>query len=283
MDSKPLMGRKVDFDLRILPAVYQDLVDYLKMPIEEISRDYWRLKETEDKKQQQQVENATCEEEVNKYYRTTRQYLYELSCWEAQKDKQREFKKIYLFCRKFNIRKVLDFGGGIGGLSIYLNNHGLECDYLDLPGHTYNYAKWRFDRHKINLRLINSSEGLSSSSYDAVIVFDVFEHMFDLPRIIKEINSCLVNGGYLLGISTFSGGSLHLVKNKIYQNFKNFNEFLAQNGFEFIGQLKADRLSGLLNKVGFKYLLFSIGLRKRQKHGGNLIVHRKIADRIDIK
>lgn len=83
IDSKPLLGRKADFDLKVLQKVYQDLTDYLNMPIEEISRDYWQTKETTDKKQQQLIENATCEEELNEYYWTTSQYLYELSCWEA--------------------------------------------------------------------------------------------------------------------------------------------------------------------------------------------------------
>lgn len=281
IDPRPILGREEDFDLKKLKDVYQDLIDYLGMPIEEISRSYWNKRETTDKERQKLIENASNEERPIEYYRNTDQYLYELSMWEAQKDKQREFKKIYLFCRKFNIKKVLDFGGGIGGLCIYLNNCGLSCDYLDIPGKTYDFAKRRFNRRKIELKLISAFENTMSSSYDAVIAYDVFEHIFDLANAIKKVNRCLITGGYLIDISTFSGGGLHLLKNEIYQNFKNFNGLLSKKGFKFIGQLKIDRFSSLLNEIGFKCMLFSIRLSKKLKHGGNLIVHKKIANLID--
>lgn len=278
IDPRPILGREEDFDLKKLKDVYQDLIDYLGMPIEEISRSYWNKRETTDKERQKLIENASNEERPIEYYRNTDQYLYELSMWEAQKDKQREFKKIYLFCRKFNIKKVLDFGGGVGGLCIYLNNRGLECDYLDIPGETYNFARWRFNKHKIELKLISAFENAVSSSYDAVVAYDVFEHIFDLANAIKKINRCLITGGYLIDISTFSGGGLHLLKNEIYQDLKDFNRLLSDNGFEFIGQLKADRFSRILNKMAFRYLLMSIRISKRLKHGGNFVVHRKIAE-----
>lgn len=278
IDPRPILGREEDFDLKKLKDVYQDLIDYLGMPIEQISRSYWNKRETTDKERQKLIENASNEERPIEYYRNTDQYLYELSMWEAQKDKQREFKKIYLFCKKFNIKKILDFGGGIGGLSIYLNNCGLSCDYLDIPGKTYDFAKRRFNRRKIELKLISAFENTMPSNYDAVIAYDVFEHIFDLAGAIKKINVCLITGGYLISKSTFSGGGLHLLKNEIYQDLKGFNRLLSDNGFEFIGQLKADRFSRILNKMAFRYLLMSIRISKRLKHGGNFVVHRKIAE-----
>jgi len=281
VDTRPVLGRQEDFDLKRLKDIYRDLSEYLRMPIEEISRTYWDRRETTDRRQQKLIENASSEEKLIEYYRNTIQYLYELSVWEAQKDKQREFKKIYLFCRKFNIKKILDFGGGVGGLCIYLKNRGLSCDYLDIPGKTYDFAMWRFNRYRIELKAIGAFENSLSLNYDAVVGYDVFEHIFDLPATIEKINSCLIIGGYLISISTFGGGGLHLLKNELYQKFENFNGLLSKKGFRFVGQLKIDRFSSLLNEIGFKYMSFSIRLNKKPKHGGNLIVHKKIANLID--
>ena len=275
IDPKPILGHQEDFNLKELKKVYRDLTEYFKMPIEEISKDYWTKRETIDKELQNAIENTSTEKEIIEYYKNTRQYLYELTLWEAQKDKQRELKKLCLFCKRFNVKKILDFGGGTGVLCIYLNNHGLRCDYSDIPGQTYNFARWRFNRRKINLKILSAFENFSQGYYDAVIAYDVFEHIFDLSRIIKKINSCLVAGGYLISKSTFSGGGLHLSKNGMYQNLKNFNGLLSDNGFQFLGQLKADRFSRIVNKIGFRYFLMSIRISKRLKHGGNFVVHRK--------
>lgn len=141
IDAKPIVGQKEDFDLKRLKGVYQDLTDYLGIPIEEVSRIFWEAKETTDKEEQKLIENASSEKEVIEYYQTTRRYLYELTLWEARKDKQREFKKLYLFCKQSGINKILDFGAGTGGLCIYFNNRGLGCDYLDVPGETSNFAR----------------------------------------------------------------------------------------------------------------------------------------------
>lgn len=278
IDTKSVIGKKEAFNLKKLEEVYQDLTNYLGMPIEEISKDYWKKRLSTDKEEQRLIEKASNQDKAIDYYRNTHQYLYELSIWEAQKDKQREFKKIYLFCKKRNIKKILDFGGGVGGLCIYLNNCGLSCDYLDIPGKTYDFARRRFDRRKMNLKLISAFEECLSLRYDAVVAYDVFEHIFDLPPALKKINACLSDGGYLISKSTFSGGGLHLLKNEIYQDFNKFNELLQRSGFEFIGQLKAGRFNNLLNKIGLKYLLFSIRLKERHKYGGNFIVHRKRVD-----
>ncbi len=275
MDPRLIRGKKEEFDLNKLKAIHQDLTDYLGVPVEKIARDYWNKRETTDKEQQRLLENASTEKELLDYYRTTRQYLYELTSWEAQKSKQRESRKLYLFFRKFHVKKILDFGGGAGGLCIYLNNHGLSCDYLDVPGETYNFAKWRFNKYKIKPRVIGALKNISPLNYEAVIAYDVFEHIFDLVDTIRKINNWLIPGGYLISISTFSGRGIHLIKNEIYQNFTNFNDLLSNNGFEFWGRLKADHFSNLLNKIGFKYPLFSIRLSKKPKYGGNLIVHRK--------
>lgn len=108
-----------------------------------------------------------------------------------------------------------------------------------------------------------------------MIAYDVFEHIFNLADTLKKINGCLKEGGYLISKSTFSGGGAHLFKNEIYQNFKNFNELLSNNGFDFVSRLKANHFSRMLNKIGFRYFLGSIRLSKRLKHGGNFIIHRK--------
>jgi hypothetical protein len=125
------------------------------------------------------------------------------------------------------------------------------------------------------VNVLSAFEELSPQGYDAVIAYDVFEHIFDLPSALKRINAYLRNEGYLISKNTFSGGGLHLSKNNIYQDFQRFNQLLKDSGFNFIGQLKPDRFSRMLNKLGFKYLLMFIRLSRREKYGGNFIIHKR--------
>jgi len=254
---------------------FRELTEYLGRSIEDIYEEYWTERENSDKFKQKLIESAPPEEIVD-YYKKTTKYLYELISWEVQKTKQREYRKLYLFCQRFNCRRVIDYGGGVGGLCLYLARKKILCDYLDILGKTFEFAKFRFKKRNLNCTMISALDENSSFKYDLVVAYDVLEHIYDLQSEIKKINNFLLPGGYLISKSTFSGGGIHLPKNEIYSDFRIFNNLLCENGFDFIGRLKSERLSGLLNKIGFQSVLFGIRISYRLKHGGNFIIHKKV-------
>jgi 2-polyprenyl-3-methyl-5-hydroxy-6-metoxy-1,4-benzoquinol methylase len=227
------------------------------------------------------VARAENEAEVLAYYTTTPHYLYELSYWEASADKQAWFRVIGRACERYRVRRMVDFGGGVGGLCRALQGRGISCDYLDVAGNTFNYATWRFRRLGLSVQTFNALNGWPAPrSYDVVTAWDVLEHLFDLEDTIKKIAQLLRPGGWFLSKSTFAveGGhhlDIHLAKHACYADVKRLNELLSQSGFVFRGQLKPSRLSRLLRIGGLRHAVAGIRIAPRLKHGGNFLVHER--------
>lgn len=257
--------------------VFREIELYLGKPIDIISQEYWKYKQGEDKEKQKQVAKAQNSQEILDYYKTTDLYLYELLYWEALKNKHTEFKKICLFSKKYRLNSLLDFGGGVGGLSIFMARQGIRCDYLDVRGKTFDFARWRFSRRNLNIRLYLDSIDLPKATYDGVITYDVLEHLFDVREAIEKIAKTLRKNGYFVTRSSFAAHNdgVHLPKNRKFQDMKIFNAMMRECHFSFIGQLKPDRLSYFLKKLSSKNLVLGIRIVKRLKYGGNFIIYQK--------
>lgn len=262
-------------------GVFDDLVTYLGQPIEEVASQYWRYRETGDVEAQERVAQAAHEQAVMAYYQRTPHYLYELSYWEASYDKQAWLGVLAQACRKRGVRRMLDYGGGVGGVCVSLRRAGVECDYLDVAGKTFDYAAWRFQRHGVTPRMFNILDGWPAERYDAVVTWDVLEHVFDLEGTIAQIGKLLRPGGWLLNKSTFADADghhehIHLAKHACYQEIRTFNDLVVRQGFRYLGQLKPNRLSRLLRACGWRHAVAGTRIAPRLKHGGNFMVHERL-------
>ncbi len=263
--------------------VFGELTAYLRRPIEDIARRYWEYHLGEDLIAQQRVAEAKVEREVLSYYEHTPHYLYELSYWEASRDKQAWFEVLARACRRYRLQRVMDFGGGVGGLALYLRSRGIACEYLDVAGQTFDYAAWRFTRRRLAVPMHDILNGHPVGPFDAVFAWDVLEHLFDLDEALERIRRALRPGGWLISKSTFApeaGGhheGIHLEKHACYSNVRKLNELMSRHGFRFIGQLKPSRLSRLLRHCGWSYAVVGMTVMPRLKHGGNFLIHERVA------
>lgn len=261
--------------------VFEDLTAYLRAPVEEIAGRYWDYRRGGDVEAQRRVAQATREAEVLAYYVTTPHYLYELSYWEASRDKQAWFEVLARACRRHGLQRVIDFGGGVGGLCLSLRCRGLACDYLDVAGNTFEYARWRFQRHGVAASQFDAMDGWPQrQTYDAVTAWDVLEHLFDLEHSLQRIAGLLRPGGWFLSKSTFAveGGhhlDIHLAKHAKYADVRELNRLLSQFEFRFLGQLKPNRLSRLLRACGWRSAVAGIRVAPRLKHGGNFLIYER--------
>ena len=214
------------------------------------------------------------EEETIKFYRETEHYIEELSNREKRPSTLKHYKIICSFFKRKRISKALDYGGGVGGLCIYLNQHGIPCDYLDIKGKTFQTAVERF--RSLNIQ-INTIDALAEPKtyYQAVIAYDVLEHIHDISKAIQKISAYLVSGGFFISKSTFAGGGLHLPKNEKYLDTKLFNELCRRYSLKYLGIVKQDYLSQAFIRK-FPNLVFSARLKKSLKPGGNFLLHQKI-------
>lgn len=110
--------------------------------------------------------------------------------------------------RKLQVERphVLLVGDGAGNDSLYLSSQGICVDYYDLPGsQTFNFAVQRFKRRGAGIKIIADREKIPANRYDAVISFEVLEHVPDPQAELDSISGFLRPGGIALITEAFSG------------------------------------------------------------------------------
>ncbi len=134
-------------------------------------------------------------DEVRQFYSETTEYLFELAQWNASDT----FKQIINYLPTVKGLKVLDFGGGIGSLSLLLQKRGADVDYLDLPGLVSDFARFRSNGG------ISFIDSLSDKReiYDLIAAIDVFEHLPDLPEQLSMLAQVLKPDGVLFFHNNF--------------------------------------------------------------------------------
>ena len=148
-----------------------------------------------------QERNPDTLEEVRRFYSETTEYLFDLANWNASNT----FKEVINYLPQVDGLKVLDFGGGTGGLALLLHKRGANVDYLDLPGLVTEFAKFRSNGR------INFIDSLADKSevYDLILAISVFEHLPDLPEQLKLIAQALKRDGILFFQNNFGQLELH--------------------------------------------------------------------------
>ena len=252
-----------------------DLERYTGRPIAELAGAYWRDREGADLLAQNRVAAAEQEAVVVDYYRDTGQYLYELTYVEGSVKRQGWLQVIERLCRRHGVRLALDVGGGIGTVSLHLGRRGIACEHLDVPGKTFDYAAWRFRAHQVPVAMHEATQPWPLGPYDAVIAWDVLEHLKHLEEKIGWLARSLRPGGLLLHWSTFTEcEGVHLPENHQYGDITRYDALLQRCGFRYQGQVKPGRLSRALRRLGWKTATLGVRLSPRLKFGGGFLLHR---------
>lgn len=151
--------------------------------------------------------NPKTEEDLKKFYEENPFYIFDLVFWHSTRYQKALRKRMVEMAQG----SVLDYGGGVGFLSMDLARKGLAVDYADLQGRTFNFAKWLFSKRNYRIRMINLSKEKISKKYDTVFCIDVIEHIKNPQSILKEIVGYLNSKGRLILVvdHIFEGVPLH--------------------------------------------------------------------------
>jgi len=133
---------------------------------------------------------------------------------------------------------VLDFGAGIAAFSLELVlQKGCRVSLLDLPGKMHTFALKRFRSRGMPVASISPKQfETSQQQYDAVICFDVLEHLFNPVRALEQITKHLRSGGvFLLNLPEMGTGYGHLKEARLDWH-QNGGEELLRSEYELIGR-----------------------------------------------
>jgi len=144
-------------------------------------------------------------EEVENFYRATKNYIYDLAQFNLSPG---YWWRIYPV-RQLAGKRVVDFGGGIGTLSLALAEANREVTYVELPSEHRRFAEFRFKRHRANIQVADSLDGLTNQ--DAIVAIDTLEHIYPsrIEATARKMCEALRDGGVILEVSDFGYSDEH--------------------------------------------------------------------------
>jgi len=140
-------------------------------------------------------QNPRTEEEILDFYRTNKNEIFDLTLFHSAPHVIKENKKIEEIIKNKG-GSFLDFGAGIGHLTVKIGKTGIKTFHADLDGNTKNYAIWRAKEKDSNVNFIDIN--LDNTKYDSIVCADVIEHHPNPSKLIQYLSRRLNPGGVLL-------------------------------------------------------------------------------------
>jgi SAM-dependent methyltransferase len=159
--------------------------------------------------------NPNTAEAVQDFYRKTDLYLWELMQWHSSPLRYPYWDSLSYFVEHFppdaGWRRVYDFGCGVGTDGLFLASRGYDVTLVDVDSPTFRFAQHRFNRRGLGGTFLESSAALPepTATYDAVICFDVLEHLPDPLEAAQRLIGALRTGGMFLQQGTFTDLGSH--------------------------------------------------------------------------
>ena len=182
--------------------------------------------------------NPKNEEEVNNFYMVTDSYIYELM---AANHVIQTLYSYYVLMQKLEdlkIHTILDYGAGAGTLSILFRELDYNVTYADLPGKTFEFAKWRFKKRNYEIPIVDLTKE-EVQDHDCIVCTEVFEHLVNPLKLLDKFSKILKKDQFLIiseSCKYTEDFCSHLETNKKYGG-DNFKKLLQEQGFV---QIKTD-------------------------------------------
>ena len=179
--------------------------------------------------------NKSNQNDLDEYYFNTENYIFELMEYHSTRGKQDLVKRYIELLKSYGSHTVLDYGCGVAQDSIDIANEGLSCSACDLPGKTFDFAKWRVKQSKLDIEMIAINDGdfLKNKIYNAITCFEVLQQTIDPMHHVKYIRDHLTVNGYFIFTARFDNDyELTLDSNKKYSSA--FDQMVIDVGFQLV-------------------------------------------------
>ena len=95
--------------------------------------------------------------------------------------------------------RLFEFGHGVGSTGILFARHGFSVTLGDISESYRHFAQHRFHNRGLPVRFVDLlKESPEADAFDAVVSFDVIEHIADPLPEIRKLWRCLKRGGMMV-------------------------------------------------------------------------------------
>lgn len=191
------------------------------------------------------------------FYRSTDLYIWELMQWHASLDRRIYWQALLSFASDYPAgpgSRVLDFGAGVGTDALFLLGQGYAVTLVDVDGPAFKFAKHRIERRGLHAEFVVSEGPIPQfkEEYEAVVCFDVFEHLSEPLNTARALIGPLVKGGILLQQASFGSEEerpCHLEAGIDRFSGLRWDIHLASLGLVHDGSMRFRKLSGFTRVV----------------------------------
>ncbi|MBI5057050.1 MAG: glycosyltransferase [Nitrospirae bacterium] len=249
-DSKKIAGKFAALFEDVFRSTFKgaiaELAEYTQLKDNDILKRIRSVYSSQVQEWKSVIGEQLTQDKVLDFYRRTDSYLFDLVQYNYENSYYIQWTDDILnFCAGLKKDRgelnVLDFGGGIGSQMISLSKmKGTKLSYADIPGKTFDYAKWRFNRRHIDIDMIDASKEdfLDGRMFDVVITLDVVEHLVDPEAAVRYLTRHIKPDGYLAVVTSFvdnhGEAGWHL----------NVDKYTDEAFYDFIKSLGMEMLNG---------------------------------------
>ena len=130
---------------------------------------------------------------IRNWYTETDFYVFDLLPYNGGPMFREKCEEVAALIKKLNVKSVIDFGGGLGVMAIYLRqNTDCKVYYSDLKGGvTYNFAKFLMNKFEIDdVEMLGDSELFDSDlQVDLILATDCFEHIPNMEETFSKLTN----------------------------------------------------------------------------------------------
>jgi 2-polyprenyl-3-methyl-5-hydroxy-6-metoxy-1,4-benzoquinol methylase len=175
-----------------------ELADFLGLSVPEIEARLSDATKRFTTEWQERVTDPRDEKAVTRFYNESETELFDLARWHSEDP----IHYRTLMCCDAALgrsgREYLDYGSGIGSDALIFGAAGFSVTLADVSEPLLAFAKWRCDQRGLSVRTIDlKRDELPADHFNAVVCFDVLEHIHRPLRTLRLIQRAMTPGGLL--------------------------------------------------------------------------------------
>jgi SAM-dependent methyltransferase len=175
-----------------------ELSEYCGLSVADVETELAGATERFTEEWRSQVADPSDERAVTKFYNESKTELFDLARWHAEDSIHTRTLMCADIAASRPGRNCLDYGSGIGSDALALASAGFNVTLADVSSPLLAFAKWRIERRGFRVDTVDlKRERLPATRFDAVLCFDVLEHIHRPLRTLDRIHRSMRKGALL--------------------------------------------------------------------------------------